>query len=86
LHAPIDGLDGAGPWYLDNRGVSSTWRIFMARILLVEDDHYSDMGKFATALGTRTGVWYEKRDRLYVAAPPSGVLGARLLVFEAQTD
>lgn len=28
----------------------------------------------------------EKRDRLYIAAPPSGVLGARLLVFEAQTD
>jgi hypothetical protein len=23
---------------------------------------------------------------LYIAAPPSGVLGARLLVFEAQTD
>jgi hypothetical protein len=44
------------------------------------------MGKFATALGTRTGIWYEKRDRLYIAAPPSGVLGARLLVFEAQTD
>jgi len=31
-------------------------------------------------------VWYEKRDRLYVGAPPSGILGARLLVFEAQTD
>jgi hypothetical protein len=49
-------------------------------------DHYVEMGKFASALGARTGVWYEKRDRLYVGAPPSGVLGARLLVFEAQTD
>jgi hypothetical protein len=38
------------------------------------------------ALGTRTGVCYEKRDRLHIAAPPSGTLGARLLVFEAQTD
>jgi DNA-binding beta-propeller fold protein YncE len=47
-------------------------------------DHYVDMGKFATAVGARTGVWYVKRDRLYVAAPPSGTLGARLLVFEAQ--
>jgi hypothetical protein len=45
-----------------------------------------DAAEFATALGTRTGVWYEKRDRLYLAAPPSGNLGARLLVFEAQTD
>ena len=59
---------------------------FLSVVQQVDADHYTDMGKFATALGTRTGVWYEKRDRLYLAAPPSGVLGARLLVFEAQTD
>jgi DNA-binding beta-propeller fold protein YncE len=59
---------------------------FLSVVQQVDVDHYTDMGKYATALGTRTGVWYEKRDRLYVAAPPSGNLGARLLVFEAQTD
>jgi DNA-binding beta-propeller fold protein YncE len=59
---------------------------FVSVVQQVDADHYADMGKFATALGTRTGVWYEKRDRLYLAAPPSGVLGARLLVFEAQSD
>ena len=59
---------------------------FLSVVQQVDADHYTDMGKFATALGARTGVWYEKRDRLYIAAPPSGVLGARLLVFEAQTD
>ena len=59
---------------------------FLSVVQQVDPDHYIDMGKFGTALGTRTGVWYEKRDRLYVAAPPSGTLGARLLVFEAQTD
>ena len=59
---------------------------FLSVVQQVDADHYTDMGKFVTALGTRTGVWYEKRDRLYIAAPPSGVLGARLLVFEAQTD
>ena len=59
---------------------------FLSVVQQVDADHYTDMGKFATALGTRTGAWYEKRDRLYIAAPPSGVLGARLLVFEAQTD
>ena len=59
---------------------------FLSVVQQVDADHYTDMGKFATALGTRTGVWYEKRDRLYVAAPPSGTLGARLLVFEAQTE
>src|ERR1700733_1606678 len=59
---------------------------YLSVVQQVDADHYSDMGKFPTALGTRTGVWYAKRDRLYIAAPPSGVLGARLLVFEAQTD
>lgn len=51
-----------------------------------DPDHYVGMGKFASSLGARTGTWYVKRDRLYVAAPPAGGLGARLLVFEAQTD
>jgi DNA-binding beta-propeller fold protein YncE len=59
---------------------------YLSVVQQVDADHYTDLGKFATALGTRTGVWYTKRDRLYIAAPPSGVLGARLLVFEAQTD
>jgi DNA-binding beta-propeller fold protein YncE len=59
---------------------------YLSVVQQIDADHYKDMGKFATALGTRTGVWYAKRDRLYIAAPPSGVLGARLLVFEAQTD
>jgi DNA-binding beta-propeller fold protein YncE len=59
---------------------------FLSVVQQVDADHYTDMGKFPTALGARTGVWYAKRDRLYIAAPPSGVLGARLLVFEAQTD
>jgi DNA-binding beta-propeller fold protein YncE len=59
---------------------------FVSVVQQADPDHYTDMGKFATAIGTRTGVWYEKRDRLYLAAPPVGVLGARLLVFEAQTD
>jgi DNA-binding beta-propeller fold protein YncE len=59
---------------------------FLSVVQQVDADHYTDMGKFPTAIGTRTGVWYQKRDRLYIAAPPSGTLGARLLVFEAQTD
>ncbi|MDB5674694.1 MAG: hypothetical protein JWM65_1676 [Sphingomonas bacterium] len=59
---------------------------FISIFQQVDADHYKYMGKVASALGTRTGVWYVARDRLYVAAPPSGGLGARLLVFEAQTD
>jgi DNA-binding beta-propeller fold protein YncE len=59
---------------------------FLGVVQQVDADHYTDMGKFSTAIGARTGVWYEKRDRIYIAAPPSGTLGARLLVFEAQTE
>jgi hypothetical protein len=59
---------------------------FLGVVQQVDADHYTDMGKFPTAIGARTGVWYEKRDRIYIAAPPSGTLGARLLVFEAQTE
>ena len=59
---------------------------FLSVVQQVDADHYTDMWKFPTALGTRTGVWYEKRDRLYIAAPPSGTLGARLFVFEVQTE
>jgi DNA-binding beta-propeller fold protein YncE len=59
---------------------------FLSVVQQIDADHYTDMGKFPTAIGTRTGVWYAKRDRLYIAAPPGGVLGARLLVFEAQTE
>ena len=71
------------------RGQPTHTECFLGVVQQVDPDHYTDMGKFATALGARTGVWYEKRDRLYIAAPPSGVLGvlgARLLVFKAQTE
>lgn len=59
---------------------------FISVFQQIDPNHYRDMGKFATAVGTRTGTWYVARDRLYLASPPSGALGARLLVFEAQTD
>jgi DNA-binding beta-propeller fold protein YncE len=59
---------------------------FISAFQQIDADHYKDIGKFPSALGTRTGVWYVSRDRLYVAAPPAGGLGARILVFEPQTD
>ena len=59
---------------------------YIGVIQQTDPNHYVSMGKFASSLGARTGAWYVKRDRLYVAAPPAGGLGARVLVFEAQTD
>jgi hypothetical protein len=49
-------------------------------------DRYTATGKYPTAIGARTGAWYANRDQLYIAAPPSGTLDARLLVFEAQDN
>jgi len=45
---------------------------------------YVSMGKYQSYTGTRTGAWYVKRDRLYLAAPAGNGLGARLVVFEPQ--
>lgn len=47
-------------------------------------DHYVPMEKAVTSVGTRTGTFYVKRDRVYVAAPSHANIGATLLVLEAQ--
>jgi hypothetical protein len=44
---------------------------------------YSWLGSCDSAVGARTGVWVAERHRLYVAAPATAALGARLLVYEA---
>jgi hypothetical protein len=49
-----------------------------------DPDHYVAMERAGTSIGTRTGVFYAARDRVYLAAPPHANSGAALLVFEAQ--
>ena len=49
-----------------------------------DPDHYVPMDRATTSVGTRTGVFYEKRDRVYLGSPPHGSIGASLLVLEAQ--
>jgi len=49
-----------------------------------DPDHYQQIGKIQGAIGARTGVWYAKRDRLYVAVPGRANQGAEIWVFEAQ--
>jgi hypothetical protein len=39
----------------------------------------------ASGIGARTGLWFDSRDALYIAAPATASTGARLLVYEAQT-
>ena len=50
-----------------------------------DPDHYKAIGgKIPGAIGARTGVWYAKRDRLYVAVPGRANQGAEIWVYEAQ--
>src|SRR5207247_751998 len=49
-----------------------------------DPDHYKVIGKISAAIGARTGVWYAKRDRLYIAVPGRANQGAELWVYEAQ--
>jgi DNA-binding beta-propeller fold protein YncE len=54
---------------------------FVNVIQQVDPDHYQSLAKIPTAVGARTGVWYEKRDRLYLAVPASSKQGAALWVY-----
>ena len=49
-----------------------------------DPDHYEEMARIASAIGARTGVWYGKRDRLYLAVPGRANQGAAVWVYEAQ--
>jgi len=49
-----------------------------------DPEHYKVIGKITCAIGARTGVWYAKRDRLYVAVPGRANQGAEIWVYEAQ--
>jgi DNA-binding beta-propeller fold protein YncE len=57
---------------------------FISVFQQTDPDHYESMAKIPTATGARTGVWYEKRDRLYLAVPGRANQGAELWVYEAQ--
>jgi len=50
----------------------------------IDPDHYRPMARIPSAIGARTGFWYEKRDRLYLAVPGRANQGAELWVYEAQ--
>ena len=57
---------------------------FISVFQQTDPDHYESMAKIPTTTGARTGVWYEKRDRLYLAVPGRANQGAELWVYEAQ--
>ena len=54
---------------------------FITVIQQVDADHYEPSAKIPTIIGARTGLWYEKRDRFYLAVPASSKQGAALWVY-----
>jgi len=54
---------------------------FLSVIEQTDADHYKPLAKIPTTIGARTGLWYEKRDRFYLAVPASSKEGAALWVY-----
>ncbi|MFY9558945.1 MAG: YncE family protein [Terriglobales bacterium] len=54
---------------------------FVSVIQQIDADHYQPLAKIPTTVGARTGLWYEKRDRLYLAVPASSKQGSALWVY-----
>jgi len=54
---------------------------FISVIQQTDPDHYRLLAKILTTVGARTGLWYEKRDRFYLAVPASSKQAAALWVY-----
>ena len=54
---------------------------FISVIQQTDPDHYHALAKIPSTIGARTGLWYEKRDRFYLAVPASSKEGAALWVY-----
>ena len=54
---------------------------FISVVQQIDADHYQSLAKVPTTIGARTGLWYEKRDRFYLAVPASSKQGAVLWVY-----
>ena len=54
---------------------------FISVVQQIDPDHYQSLAKVPTTIGARTGLWYEKRDRFYLAVPASSKQGAALWVY-----
>jgi hypothetical protein len=54
---------------------------FISVIQQTDADHYQFLAKIPTTVGARTGLWYQTRDRFYLAVPASSKQGAALWVY-----
>lgn len=54
---------------------------FISVIRQSDADHYETLARIPTTTGARTGLWYQKRDRFYLAVPASSKQAASLWVY-----
>ena len=54
---------------------------FISVIRQSDPDHYESVAKIPTTTGARTGLWFEKRDRFFLAVPATSKQGAALWVY-----
>src|SRR6266699_5416731 len=54
---------------------------FISVVQQLDLEHYQSLARIPTTIGARTGLWYEKRDRFYLAVPASSKQGAALWVY-----
>lgn len=54
---------------------------FISVVQQIDPDHYQPLARVPTTIGARTGLWYEKRDRFYLAVPATSKQGAALWVY-----
>jgi DNA-binding beta-propeller fold protein YncE len=57
---------------------------FVSVIQQTDPDHYQTLAKIPTAVGARTGLWSEARDRFYLAVPARSGRGAALWVYSPE--
>jgi DNA-binding beta-propeller fold protein YncE len=54
---------------------------FITVVQQSDPEHYLVLAKIPTTVGARTGLWYQKRDRFYLAVPASSKQAAALWVY-----
>src|SRR5438876_12401436 len=54
---------------------------FISVVQQIDPDHYKSLARIPPTIGARTVLWYDKRDRFYLAVPASSKQGAALWVY-----
>ena len=57
---------------------------FVSVVQQADPNHYVVVSNIPSTIGAKTGVFYEKRDRMYVGVPAKGNDPAQVWTYEAE--